>query len=171
MSMRNMGWATALAWSMAGSLIGLTGCHTPGYVEPEPEPPTSAVSRAAATLDQLKEQVHATLAALDLLEQSAQGNPRPAYRDFAHQLAGLERRVEQTRDQLWALQAHADQAYFEWERELYGITDPLVRVKDPKKRTQAKQSFDDILARLGAVKESAVPLISDLRDLKAFLAN
>ncbi|MEP9411783.1 MAG: DUF2959 family protein [Candidatus Brocadia sp.] len=168
-TVRNIAGLAAFFIILWGFQSFFPGCATTG-----PEKKQKAVSSIEEFRKELSKnlnQVTETLAALNQIAKTGEGDLYKPYKNFAKQ---LERTAENSR----SMSKHADnmdmkgKQYFDaWEKELSNIINSELRSKGEKRRVELSSAFNRITSLAQKVQSTYQPFISDLMDIKTALGN
>ena len=147
----------------------LSGCATTG-----PEKKQKAVSRIEDFHKELSRnlnQITETVAALNQIGKTEEGNLSKPYQNFVKQL-------NRTADNSLSMSRHAEdmalkgKEYFDtWEAESSNIMNSELRAKGEKRRGELSKAFNRITSLAREVQISYQPFIVDLTDIKIALSN
>lgn len=147
----------------------LSGCATTG-----PEKKQKAVSSIEEFHKEVSKninQITETIAALNQIGKSGEGDLFKPYQNFAKQL-------NRTTDNSRSMSKHAEdmaikgEEYFAtWEKELSGIMNSALRAKGEERRRELSKSFNRITSMAQEVQTAYQPFIVDLTDIKTALGN
>ncbi len=148
----------------------LAGCATsPGYKQAE---------KAGTNVDQFRTEVGTTsqavggsITALDQVLQNAGSDPHKAFASLSKAVGSLDdaaakfkKRADDMREQ--------GAAYFkQWDQQLGMLKNPEIRQLAVERRTQLQESFGRVSDLTQKARESLLPFVSDLHDVRTLVGS
>jgi hypothetical protein len=147
----------------------LTGCATSGYKQADKTGAGLAEFRAEIAKTQTA--INETVTALDLVAQSANTDPRPAFEKFVKTVDRLESAAKTTAKRGQDMKA-AGEAYFkQWEAQMASVQSEEIRKLAAERKAKLQETFSNIRKYSEPLKAQFDPWMSDLRDLQKYLSN
>jgi hypothetical protein len=117
------------------------------------------------------QEVDKAMAALDKIVQTADTDPRKAFKEFDKAVPRVESAAQKARKRADDMKARG-KAYFEqWEKELASVKDPAIRELADQRKAKLHATFDAIAAVMTPAKEQFNTWLAGLKDLQTYLAN
>ena len=129
---------------------------------------------AGATRDELvqtRDQLQATVDAIDALVKQKSGDMRPAYDAFVAQIAKTEQTAATTKARTDKMEAEAATHFGSWQKDIDSISNPSLKDKAQKRLTSFQKSYDKVIGQLKDASSRFTPLLSDLNDIQKTLVN
>jgi hypothetical protein len=119
----------------------------------------------------ISQEVDKTMAALGKILQTADSDPRKAYKEFEKAVPRVESAAQKAKKRSEDMKARG-KAYFEqWEKELASMNDPQIRELADQRKAKLQATFDAIGAVMSPAKEQFNTWLAGLQDLQRYLAN
>jgi hypothetical protein len=136
-----------------------------------------AVTAMAASPDQLradlvqsKTQIDQCLSALTELADPNQTDLRASYKRYGEQIERLSRQSQRIQAEADAMR-QARSAYFaKWDAHIAQTPNPTIRAEAESRRTRLRAAQDRISADAAEAKEAFQPFMTNLQDVRTFLA-
>ena len=164
--------------------VARTSPPPPVVAEPPPVaiPAAGAGAAAAAAsansaanlrseLTATQEQIDRTLSSLDELAKPGQTDLRGAYKRYSQNVDLLDRQARRARTDADAMRQARAQYFAQWQAKLAETDNPTLREAAADRRTRLRAGEERIVAAAADVKESFDPLMTDLQDVRKFLAD
>jgi chromosome segregation ATPase len=161
-------WADHVCVGLGLVTLVAAGCATTGFERSANIAET--MGKQAEGIKKAKPQVDAMLASLEGLTR-AQGDMRPAFKQFSETLDDTEKAAARVRKSGQTIREKEAEYLAEWQRQAAEITNPQI-----KAATQARQAeVKDTLANLSQTGKTAGdaydPFISNMKDIRTYLSN
>jgi DNA anti-recombination protein RmuC len=118
-----------------------------------------------------RDQLQATVNALDALVKQKEGDLKPAYDEFVAQVSKTQSDAAATKTRAQKMQANAKTHFGSWQKEIDGITNEKLLKKAQKRLDKVEKSYNKAISQLEDAATSFEPYLSDLADVKKILAN
>ena len=115
-------------------------------------------------------ELQSTLGVLNGLTAQKKGDLRPAYNAFCAELPKTEAAAGVTRTRIQWMAGDGRQYFKNWQKTIDSIANESLRKKAQKRMDAVKKSYDKVEASLVQAGEKFAPFLSDLNDIKKFLA-
>lgn len=124
-------------------------------------------TEVVATRDQLQ----ATVNALDALVKQKEGDLKPAYDEFVAQVTRTQASAALTKSRSAKMQTDAKTHFGSWQKEIDSIVNERLRNKAQKRLDKVQKSYSKAISQLENASISFEPYLSDLADIKKILSN
>jgi hypothetical protein len=157
--------------SLRSAFVALLAFSAPLTVSASQEALVAAMTEARTEIAQTGNQLQATVKSLTALATQQSGNLKPTFDSFATNLAQTEASGKAAAERAAKMGASAKEYFANWQNDINGISNPDLKARAVKRMTNAQKNYDKLTVALKAVGEQFKPLLSDLNDIKATLAN
>jgi hypothetical protein len=115
-------------------------------------------------------ELQSTLGVLNGLTAQKKGDLRPAYNAFCAELPKTEAAAGVTRTRVQWMAGDGRQYFKDWQKTIDSIANESLRKKAQKRMDAVRKSYDKVEASLVRAGEKFQPFLTDLNDIKKFLA-
>jgi Mg2+ and Co2+ transporter CorA len=122
---------------------------------------------AVNTRDQLK----ASVDALDALTKQKSGDLRPAYDTFVEEVKRTHDAAGQTAARAASMDSASKDYFGTWQTDVSGIAKESLRKNAQRRLDDVRKSYDKVIASLRQATVAFKPFLSDLDDVQKTLAN
>ena len=160
-------WA---ACAMGLGLVALVaaGCATTGFDRSTNIAETMA--KQVEGMRQAKPQVDAMLASLEGLTR-AQGDMRPAFKQFSETLNDTEKTAAQARKSQQTIREKEAEYFAEWQRQATEIANPQIKAATQARQAEVKSTLASLSQTGKAAGDAYNPFISNMKDIRTYLSN
>lgn len=124
-------------------------------------------TETTATRDQLQ----ATLNALNALTKQEKGDLKPTFEAYAAQVKKTHAVAEQTAARIKAMQDASKEYFGAWKTQINEINNESLRKKGVKRMDAVLENYNDVIKSLQDASEKFKPFLSNLDDVQKMLAN
>lgn len=124
-------------------------------------------TETVATRDQLQ----ATLNALNALTKQTKGDLQPTYDAYAAEVMKTHAVAGQTAARITAMQAASQEYFGAWKADIAGINNESLRAKALKRMDAVQKNYNGVIKSLQDASERFKPFLSNLDDVQKMLAN
>ncbi len=153
------------------AFVALLALSAPLTVSASQEELVAALTDARAEIAQTGNQLQSTVQSLTALAHQESGDLKPTFDAFVANLAQTEASGKAAAERATKLGDSAKAYFATWQNDINGISNPDLKARAVKRMTNAQKNYDKLTVALKAVGEEFKPLLSDLNDIKAALAN
>jgi hypothetical protein len=118
-----------------------------------------------------RDQLQATLNALNALTKQEKGDLQPTYEAYAAEVKKTHAVAGQTASRITAMQQASEEYFGAWKAEVAGINNESLRAKAQKRMDAVFKDYNDVIKSLSDASERFKPFLSDLDDVQKMLAN
>jgi hypothetical protein len=138
----------------------------------------AAAAKQAVTPEQLrknlvagKDQVDRTLQSLSQLTDPNTGDLQTAYKNYGTQVDRMKQHAAQTKVDADAMRQTREAYFAKWDQRISQTDNPTIRAEAEATRARLRSGQDKLIADSALAKEAYDPFITDLEDVRKFLAN
>ncbi len=155
---------------LSAGLTGLvSGCKTSGYQQADKTGESIAAFRQEVLNG--KKAIDATMASLDQIAATATTNPRKAFENYSKDVSNLESTAEKVRKRAQEMREKGKAYFAQWEQELAQVKNPEIQQLAAQRKAKLNETFDSIRSVSEPLRAQFDPWMSDLKDLRTYLAN
>ena len=152
------------------SVVVFAGCGTTsGYKQADKTGEGIAEFREAILNG--KKAIDDTMNSLSQVAASATTNPRKAFERYSKDVANLESAANDARKCSQEVKDKGKAYFAQWEKQLAEVKNPDIRALAVERKAKLQQAFDTIRQYAEPLKAQFNPWLSDLKDLRQYLAN
>jgi hypothetical protein len=118
-----------------------------------------------------KKAIDDTMNSLSQVAASATTNPRKAFERYSKDVANLESAANDARKCSQEVKDQGKAYFAQWEKQLAEVKNPDIRALAVERKAKLQQAFDTIRQYAEPLKAQFNPWLSDLKDLRQYLAN
>lgn len=156
--------------SFAAALLLGVALTRPAAAENERHLSVISLSELKAQLVTLEKNVTMTMDSLDAVKAAVKGGGlEKAAGDFQNRYRELETQVSLVRTQAIQVKARANDHFEAWQKDLATVQNPKIREKAQARFSESRKEFDKVVQAAQSAKESALPFVSDLKDIVIYL--
>ena len=144
------------------------GCATTGFDRSANIAETMA--KQVEGVQPAKPQVDAMLASLEGLTR-AQGDMRPAFKQFSQTLDDTEKTAARARKSQATIREKEAEYFAEWQRQAAEITNPQIKAATQARQAEVKSTLASLSQTGRAAGEAYDPFISNMKDIRTYLSN
>jgi len=168
-TMKNSNSLSTLAMTLTLGAIVFAGCKTPEAVK-STESAVTSMADIQNTLTAGSEQIASVMTALNDLGESVARDGKKSFKQFSSEVDGLEKLSEKARGQAEKMRAAAEQHYAQWQAEIAQISNSALKDQSQARRDALMKEFEGLKESMDGLKNAFNPFMSDLTDLRTFLA-
>ncbi|MCL4181063.1 MAG: DUF2959 family protein [Verrucomicrobia bacterium] len=163
----------AIAWTAlvlaAAQLLLATNVTAAGYKKADKT--GASIAEFRDEIVNIKKEVDATLLALDKITQTANTDPRKAFKEFDKSVPRVDSAAQKAKKRSEDMKTKGN-AYFEqWEQELATLNNPEIRQLAQQRKLKLQSTFDAIRSVMEPARDQFNTWLSGLKDLQVYLAN
>src|SRR5258705_13580950 len=128
-----------LGFAVIASAIVLSGCSTVGYKEADKT--GHGIAEYRAEVINVKKAVDDTLRSINLIEATANKNPRHAFDEFSRNLARLESAASKASKRGEAIRARGEAYFVNWEQQLAQVKNPEIKKLAEERKSKLRAAF------------------------------
>ncbi len=151
--------------------IALLALLTAGVARAGQQELAAAIGETRSEVMQTRDQLQATVDAIDALTKQKSGDMRPAYDKFVAARAKTQTAGDITRNRADKMSNEAGTHFSTWQKEIDGIANASVKKKAQRRLESVQRSYNKVLAQMKEAGSRFRPLLSDLTDIEKALAN
>ena len=118
-----------------------------------------------------RDQLQATLNALNALTKQEKGDLQPTFDAYAAQVKSTHAVAEQTAARVTAMQDASKEYFDSWKTQINEINNESLRTKASKRMDAVFEQYNDVIKSLQGASEKFKPFLSNLDDVQKMLAN
>ena len=118
-----------------------------------------------------RDQLQATLVALNALTKQQKGDLRPTYNAYVAEVKKTHSAANWTVSRVTSMQGASKDYFGGWQAEINSINNESLRKKAQKRMNSVKKSYDNATSALMEAGQKFKPYLSDLDDVEKTLAN
>ena len=149
-----------------GAALLAAGCASHG-----PPRPGSGLAEYRKVLVEVRQAALASNDALDGIQNSSGDKAAKTIERFDRAFEKFEVVSIRARAKVDAMEARGAAYFEEWQREITGSTNEVVRQQEQARASELRRHFEKILASSRQTREAFRPYLAGLRELRAALAN
>jgi hypothetical protein len=119
----------------------------------------------------IKNEVDASLAALDKVSEQATVDPRKAFKDFDKSVPRVDSAAMTAKKHAEKMRAEGKEYFTKWEKDLASVNDPEIRKLAEERKAKLQVAFGDIKKSTEPARDQFIPWLEDLKDLQKYLSN
>jgi len=159
---------TALALA-AGQLLFSTNLTAAGYKKADKT--GASIAEFRDEIVNIRKEVEATVLALDKILETANTDPRKAFKEFDKAVPRVENAAQKAKKRSEDMKAKG-KAYFEqWEKELATLNDPEIRQLAQQRKLKLQGTFDALRSVMEPARDQFNVWLSSLKDVRQYLSN
>ena len=161
-------WVAHVAIGLGLVAFVAAGCATTGFDRSANIAETMA--KQVEGVRPAKPQVDAMLASLEGLTR-AQGDMRPAFKQFSETLNDTEKTAARARKAQQTIREKEAEYFAEWQRQATEITNPQIKAATQARQAEVKSTLASLSQTGKAAGEAYDPFISNMKDIRTYLSN
>ena len=161
-------WVAHVAIGLGLVAFVAAGCATTGFDRSANIAETMA--KQVEGVRPAKPQVDAMLASLEGLTR-AQGDMRPAFKQFSQTLDDTEKTAAGARKSQATIREKEAEYFAEWQRQAAEITNPQIKAATQARQAEVKSTLASLSQTGKAAGEAYDPFISNMKDIRTYLSN
>jgi len=159
---------TALALA-AGPLLLSTNLTAAGYKKADKT--GASIAEFRDEIINIRKEVEATVLALDKILETANTDPRKAFKEFDKAVPRVDNAAQKAKKRSEDMKAKG-KAYFEqWEAELATLNDPEIRQLAQQRKLKLQGTFDALRSVMEPARDQFNVWLSSLKDVRNYLSN
>jgi len=159
---------TALALA-AGQLLFSTNLTAAGYKKADKT--GASIAEFRDEIINIRKEVETTVLALDKILETANTDPRKAFKEFDKAVPRVENAAQKAKKRSEDMKAKG-QAYFQqWEAELATLNDPEILQLAQQRKLKLQGSFDALRSVMEPARDQFNTWLSSLKDVQKYLSN
>jgi ribosome-associated translation inhibitor RaiA len=119
----------------------------------------------------VKEEVDATMTALDKVVTTATTDPRKAFADFDKAVPRIDGAAKKAKKRAEDMKARGAAYFKDWEKELGEVSNPEIRKLSEERKAKLQEVFSSIRTVMEPARDQFNAWLSDLKDLQTHLNN
>jgi len=147
--------------------ISLTGCASGNYQQGSKT--GAGLTEAADKISSGEGKIDATLAALNDLVNSSQGDLEIKYKKFNDSVSDLESTANNVKDRVADMRKQGDKYLKAWDEQLATIKNEDIKNRSSQRKAEVQQKFTDIKRSYAEAGMLFKPFMSDLKDIQTAL--
>jgi predicted nucleic acid-binding Zn-ribbon protein len=154
---------------VAGAASLMTGCQTPGYKIADRT--GEGIAEFRNEILNGKQAIDETVAALDEVAATAATDPRKSFERYSKAVSNLESTANKIRKRSQDMQAQGKAYFDQWGKQLAQVKNPEIQALAQERKAKLEEAFNGIRTVAEPLKAQFDPWMSDLKDLRTYLAN
>lgn len=148
--------------------LATNGCSSGGGYK-RADATTSSIDAMRAEIVSGKDQIDATIKALNDVVASANANPRPAYETFTKEYAKTEDQAEKVSKRAAEIKKQGGAYFKAWETEFEKIASPELRKNFERRKAELQDEYAKIQAFSEGLRKDFDTFMSNLNDINIIL--
>jgi hypothetical protein len=162
--------STSLAAAfLAGITMLLSGCSTTGYKQADKT--GAGIAEYRAEVLNVKKAVDDTLQSMNLVEATANTNPRHAFDQFSKSVNNLDAAARKAKSRGDAIRAQGEAYFVNWQQQIAQVKNPEIKKLAEERKAKLWDAFQGIKRNAEPLRAKFDPWLSDLKDLQRYLSN
>jgi hypothetical protein len=162
-----MAW-TALALA-AGQLFIAADLTAAGYKKADKT--GASIAEFRDEIVNIKKEVDTALLALDKVLQTANTDPRKAFKDFDKAVPKVDSAAQKAKKRSEDMKAKGKAYFDQWEKELATVESPEIRQLAQQRKLKLQGTFDAIRSVMEPARDQFNTWLGGMKDLQTYLAN
>jgi hypothetical protein len=162
-----------LAWTAlvlaAGQLLLSPSLNAAGYKKADKT--GASIAEFRDEIVNIRKEVEATVLALDKILETADTDPRKAYKEFEKAVPRVENAAQKAKKRSEDMKAKGKAYFDQWEQELATLNDPAIRQLAQQRKLKLQGAFDALRSVMEPARDQFNVWLSGLKDLQKYLAN
>ena len=131
----------------------------------------TTMGEARVEVAQTRDQLQATVDALEALVKQKSGDMRPTYDTFVAEIAKTETVAKATAARVKKMEEEASSHFGSWQKDVDAISNANLKNKAQKRLDGVQKSYTKVTSQLSEASARFTPLMSDLGDIQKTLMN
>jgi predicted nucleic acid-binding Zn-ribbon protein len=162
-----MAWA-ALALAASQFLVS-TQLTAAGYKKADKT--GASIAEFRDEIVNIRKEVEATVVALDNILETANIDPRKAFKEFDKAVPRVENAAQKAKKRSEDMKAKGKAYFDQWEKELATLNDPEIRQLAQQRKLKLQGAFDALRSVMEPARDQFNTWLSSLRDVRNYLSN
>jgi hypothetical protein len=162
-----MAW-TALVLA-AGQLLISTNLTAAGYKKADKT--GASIAEFRDEIINIRKEVEATVLALDKILETANTDPRKAFKEFDKAVPRVENAAQKAKKRSEDMKAKGKAYFDQWEKELATLNDPEIRQLAQQRKLKLQGTFDALRSVMEPARDQFNVWLSSLKDVRQYLSN
>jgi ABC-type transporter Mla subunit MlaD len=155
-----------------GAALMMPNCATAQTDNPSPQTKLAdSVALIQTETTATRDQLEATLGALNALTKQQKGDLQPTYDAYAAEVKKTHAVAAQTAARIIAMQDASKEYFDAWKAQINEIKNESLRAKATKRMDAVQKNYNEVIKSLQEATERFKPFLSNLDDMQKMLAN
>jgi hypothetical protein len=153
----------------AGSLFLSTNSFAAGYKKADKT--GASIAEFRDEIVKIRKEVESTMLALDKVVETANSDPRKAFKEFDKSVPRVEDAAQKAKKRSADMKAKGKAYFDQWEKELATLNDPDIRQLAQQRKAELQGTFDALRTVMEPARDQFNTWLSGLKDLQTYLPN
>ncbi|MCL4181542.1 MAG: DUF2959 family protein [Verrucomicrobia bacterium] len=171
--MKSITTTPILAWTAlalaAGQLFVSTNLTAAGYKKADKT--GASIAEFRDEIINIRKEVEATVLALDNILETANIDPRKAFKEFDKAVPRVDNAAQKAKKRSEDMKAKGKAYFDQWEAELATLNDPEIRKLAQQRKLKLQGAFDALRSVMEPARDQFNVWLSSLKDVRNYLSN